>query len=365
MFRPVPTPEDMLIEITAECNHACVHCSARGGEKRNDELTTSEFKAKVLDAGHELGVKAVVLSGGEPLMRKEALLELALHCTATLGMTCYVVTNASFITRETAIELKEANVRKVWVSMYASKPEIHEAVTGIPTSWEATMRGISVLLDEGVNTGFNTVVMQHNYKDLPNLVELAKKIGIDPGSESTPNAEPAISVFRISPAGRGRDNFRQLRLTPEQRSEFAVAMRKAAKREGMVVLPAGWAATRAFPELLTENLKKPICGSVEHCPAGRVKLYVNPVGDVYPCAPLADYFLRAGNVREQELKEIWTKAPVFQLCRYVSDNPPFPCNECAKFVTCRGGECRAERWYDYGDLTIPDPSCSIVAAQMR
>jgi len=230
MHTALPSVGDMLLEITGECNYKCVHCSARAGSKHSREFSVGELKHKVLGAAHEFGLTNVVFSGGEPLLRKSTLFELIRYSTKALGINAYAVTNASLVNKEVAKELKKTGLKKLWILLYGSRAETHEAVTQI-----------TVLVGEGVNVGLHTVFMRSNYKDLPELVAFAKSLGIPTGSEAGYNAEPAINVFRISPAGRGRDNFEKQRLDPQQCKEFAQAMRKEASSEGMTVLPAGWA----------------------------------------------------------------------------------------------------------------------------
>ena len=52
---------------TKRCNLKCVHCYANStGELDTDELTTAEAKVMIDDVG-QMGVSALLFSGGEPV----------------------------------------------------------------------------------------------------------------------------------------------------------------------------------------------------------------------------------------------------------------------------------------------------------
>ena len=58
------------LEITRKCNANCIHCIVNAGCEKQDELTNSEIITLLEDFG-DLGCKNVVITGGEPLLRKE------------------------------------------------------------------------------------------------------------------------------------------------------------------------------------------------------------------------------------------------------------------------------------------------------
>ncbi|MBT3219556.1 MAG: radical SAM protein [Proteobacteria bacterium] len=64
-----PAPQRVVWEITWRCNLRCQHCLVKAG-KASNELTTAEALA-VADSLAHLGLGAVTLTGGEPLMRKD------------------------------------------------------------------------------------------------------------------------------------------------------------------------------------------------------------------------------------------------------------------------------------------------------
>lgn len=82
-------PLIVWFELTRACNLACKHCYVDAGPPRSDELTTQE----VFDALNQLrdvGVFAVVLVGGEPMLRPDFL--PILHHADQLGFIISIAT---------------------------------------------------------------------------------------------------------------------------------------------------------------------------------------------------------------------------------------------------------------------------------
>ena len=72
----VHVPPFMIISITNRCNLACKGCYAQARHKKeNSEMSAARLK-NIIGEGRELGISIVLLAGGEPLMRKNEILEL-------------------------------------------------------------------------------------------------------------------------------------------------------------------------------------------------------------------------------------------------------------------------------------------------
>ncbi|MBQ6400814.1 MAG: radical SAM protein [Firmicutes bacterium] len=70
-------PPLLIASITSSCNLHCAGCYARGIESTSDgnpyeQLTSGEWGA-VFDEAEELGIRFVMLVGGEPLLRKDVV----------------------------------------------------------------------------------------------------------------------------------------------------------------------------------------------------------------------------------------------------------------------------------------------------
>lgn len=89
-------PSVVAISPTMRCNYDCAGCYSRGRPTDN-ELSTDELDALLTEA-EELGVLAVVVTGGEPLLRDDMLDLVARH----QRLLFVPITNGSLVTPEMA-----------------------------------------------------------------------------------------------------------------------------------------------------------------------------------------------------------------------------------------------------------------------
>src|SRR5690606_14681143 len=68
---PGTRPPVVIWNLLRRCNLTCKHCYATSADSEfRDELDTAEA-LKVIDDLHEAGVRVLILSGGEPLLRED------------------------------------------------------------------------------------------------------------------------------------------------------------------------------------------------------------------------------------------------------------------------------------------------------
>ena len=65
-----PTPRFIVWDITYACPLRCSHCYSESGRRASRQLTTNDLY-RVTDALVSTSPRAIVLSGGEPLVVKE------------------------------------------------------------------------------------------------------------------------------------------------------------------------------------------------------------------------------------------------------------------------------------------------------
>ena len=95
--------ESLALVYTKKCNAHCRMCSADAGPSRNEKMGISEVNAYLDMAREVLGLKKLVLTGGEPLLFFDEIIQIIKHARE-LGLTTNVVTNAFWAeNRATAI----------------------------------------------------------------------------------------------------------------------------------------------------------------------------------------------------------------------------------------------------------------------
>ena len=131
------------LNLTKRCNLACDHCYLDAKilkEGSVDELSSDEVKS-VLDNIAELSSECmVVLTGGEPLLRRD-IEELARHA-ADLGLMVVIGSNGITLSAERVWALKAAGVAGIGLSVDSLDPEKHDAFRGRKGAWLKTMQAI-------------------------------------------------------------------------------------------------------------------------------------------------------------------------------------------------------------------------------
>lgn len=172
------------IKLGYSCNNNCVHCVIAGHRerllerKRPLDRTTLGVKKLVIGA-EKKGARAVTLTGGEATIRKD-FFEL-LGFAAGRGLEVNLQTNGrafsvpGFAEKALSIAPDLAFV----VALHHARPVVHDSITRAKGSWKQTVGGIQNIKRQGGRVLLKVVLSKLNYRDLPALVNLAKRMGLD------------------------------------------------------------------------------------------------------------------------------------------------------------------------------------------
>ena len=172
----------LRVSLTDRCDFRCVYCMAEQPEfLPKAELLTLEEIERVCAAFLRKGVERIRLTGGEPLMRRNAI-HLIERLGARLGpgglKELTLTTNGSRLA-EFAKPLAAAGVRRLNVSLDTRDPERFRAVT----RWgdvKKVLAGIDAALEAGLKLKINTVALKGiNEDEFADLIEWAHGRGMD------------------------------------------------------------------------------------------------------------------------------------------------------------------------------------------
>lgn len=88
------------------------------------------------------------------------------------------------------------------------------------------------------------------------------------------------------------------------------------------------------------------------CSAGIISCAIDINGNIIPCLPL--YKIAVGNIKNDNILEVWNQSKVFNELRN-RNNLKGKCGRCKYKQLCGG--CRAEAFYQTGDLLEQDNTC--------
>ena len=151
------------IELTHRCNLRCLHCylgTHRGSPGK--ELRTERLFS-VIDEITEAGCLFLLLTGGEPLLRKD--FPEIYRYAKTKGLMVTVFTNGTLVTDPLVELFEDLPPQAVEVSLYGAAAATYEMITGVEGSFERCLTGIRRFLEHGINVRLKTVLMTLNCRE--------------------------------------------------------------------------------------------------------------------------------------------------------------------------------------------------------
>ena len=336
------TPELSLlaINLTRRCNLECAHCYLDAGilhRGDNDELSTAEVIALLDDIAALDHGTLVVLTGGEPLLRRD--LETILRHGASVGLPVVIGTNAMMLTERRLRSLVDAGVLGFGISVDSLDPEYHDRFRGRVGAWTRTMAGIERCRRHRVDFQLHFSVTDENAHELPSMMDFAQSCGAR-----------ALNVFFLVCTGRAHS----LATLPGNRYEQILENLVQAQSDhpDLIVRPrCAPHYKRIAHQLQPEAELNRISGrESDGCIAGIHYARVNHQGGVTAC-PYIDR--EAGNIRATTFSDIWSNAAEFLSLR----NPALggKCGACEYRLICGG--CRARPLAGGGELMDADDLC--------
>jgi MoaA/NifB/PqqE/SkfB family radical SAM enzyme len=169
-------PLSFDLEATARCNNNCRHCyiNLPPGDKAalHDELTLDEI-SHIADQAVSLGSLWCLLTGGEPLLRKD-FSDLYLMLKSK-GLLVSVFTNACLITEKHIKLFRDFPPRDIEITVYGATEETYERVTRMPGSYAAFRRGLALLLEGGLKVDLKTMSLRSNWHELPAIADFCRE----------------------------------------------------------------------------------------------------------------------------------------------------------------------------------------------
>ncbi|QGU94626.1 radical SAM protein [Clostridium bovifaecis] len=323
--------------ITKKCNLYCKHCYRDSMLKDfKDELTTEEGEKLIREIALS-GFKILILSGGEPLMRKD-LLHL-ISFARKEGLIPVLGTNGTLITEEAAKDLKRAGIMGAGISIDSAQEDKHDGFRQTRGSFKSALNGIENCLKEKIRVQINCTVTKDNKDEILDMVEFAKEKGAS-----------AMHPFFLVEVGRGKDMADKALREQEYISLIDDILDKQLSTD-IELKPT------CAPQFMVRAKKKGInMRFTRGCIAGIAYCCILPNGDVNICPYLQ---VKAGNVKEKSFYDIWKNSEVFNKLRNY-DCYEGECGRCQHISICGG--CRARAYKTTGDCFQEDPMCSVCRA---
>lgn len=332
----------LYLYLTEGCNLACRHCwlaPKYDASGTRYPVLDVQLMRQIFTEAIPLGLTAVKLTGGEPLMHPEIRTILSIIKEAKLRLT--IETNGLVCTRELAADIATHEKPFVSVSMDGATATTHEWVRGVKGSFEAACNAVRYLAEASLRPQIIFSVMRHNLAELPGIIKLGGKLGAK-----------SIKFNIIQPTARGESLHEQDEtLTINELIELGKKVEYQLQPDTRVRLIFDHPV--AFRPLSRLSKSWGICGIkgiLGVLPTGKYALC--GIGEQIPEL----VFGEAGKV---SLATIWNEHPA--LLRIREDIPTKLkgiCSRCLMKSKCLGS-CVAQNYYRSNDLTAPFWFCEM------
>lgn len=159
----------VIWNLLRRCNLTCKHCYATSADSVfRDELDTAAA-LRVIDDLHDAGVRVLILSGGEPLLRDD-LFQLSAYARDK-GFFLALSTNGTLIDAANIELIAAANFDYVGISIDGLEAT-HDEFRQLKGSFASSMAAIRLCREQGIRVGLRTTLTQQNHAQLPRLLDL-------------------------------------------------------------------------------------------------------------------------------------------------------------------------------------------------
>lgn len=206
---PVRYPINATLELTLRCNLKCKMCMFRHGDGENDRLCreelTAEQWAEMARQLFDAGTLNILITGGEPLLRKD--FSEIYKSIYRLGFIVTLYTNATLITDEVMQTFRQYPPHRIGITFYGASNETYHRLCGRADGFDRALAGARALKTLPSALEFRTTLVKENYKEIGAIEAMVK-------DEFGQTVTHSVNVFK-SVRG-GCMPVAECRLTPEQ-----------------------------------------------------------------------------------------------------------------------------------------------------
>ena len=336
--------------FTNRCNLACHHCYSYADPNQEDYLTT-DFILSQIPHLQKAGIRFVIFSGGEPLIRRD-IFEIA-EAMRKAGIVTYLSTNGLYVSEKNVDRIIET-FNYIGISIDGIE-EVHDRFRGMEGAYRKSLAAIDLLQKHGGNAGIRFTITDETKENLYDIFDLAEEIGVD-----------KIYISHLVDSGRGLENLK-IDITPEERRRYvAYIIDKAFAYydegrdidivTGNMEMDAVFFLEKfgaRYPDLRKEMIRR--LRSWGGNSAGRKLVNIDWMGRVKPDPFFPEYI---GDMTQKPFDAIWLDedSKLLKRLREYPRRLGGKCAECGVIDICNGGS-RSRAWAIYGDLWAEDPSC--------
>jgi len=358
--RRLPGPV-VIWNLIRRCNLTCLHCYTTSADiDFPGELTTSEV-LKVMNDLWGMGVRVLILSGGEPLLRPDIY---EISATAKkMGFYVGLSSNGTLITPESINHIHRIGYDYVGISIDGIG-ETHDTFRQLTGSFDASIKGLRLCHQHGIKVGLRFTLTQNNAKDIDSILELMDHESVD-----------KFYLSHLNYGGRGNRNrskdavFEMTREVMTRLFEVCLARLKEGRHQEFVtgnndadgVFLLHW-IQKNYPSY-TPQIKAKLTQWGGNASGVNIA-NIDNLGHVHPDTFWWHHSL--GNVRERPFADIWNDTNDPLMAGLKANDRPLKgrCGSCGHQAICNGNT-RVRAHQMTGDAWSEDPGCYLTDQEIK
>lgn len=252
------------LALTHRCNLRCRHCYLGTAETHHGtphpEMSTEQI-CSLLDEATEAGCLNLLITGGEPLLRRDFTV-IYRHAKLN-GLLVTVFTNGTLISDEVVRLFSDLPPYDVEITLYGATAPTYEKITQVKGSFERCVAGIQQLLEHNIQVKLKTILMTLNRHEFTAMENMAKEYGVNFRFDAA--LFPRLNGDR-APLG--------LRVLPKE------AIAKEIRDEDKL---------RQWKEFFAKVADIPLSNKLYQCGTGLTIFHIDPYGKLQPCVLTTNY----------------------------------------------------------------------------
>lgn len=294
------TPKELQIEITNRCSLSCPQCYKADTVQKDMDIA---LFSRIIDEAESLGIKTLVLNGGEPFEHEKIISVLELLEKYNFQVLC--ISSGMGLSSKIIEKISEIDLDfQLSISLNGSSKEIHSLSRD---GYEISLKAIDELNKMGINFGINWVCRNDNIRDFPNLVRLAV----------SHNAK-WINIAANKLTGRGDI------ISPLEADDYIFLVEFLRNQE---IVKKKFIRVQYCFALLNDLRGFGVNKHISGCPAGTLSLCIDVNGSFLPCTHLMF------PEKFDSILEYWNQSDKVKALRYLKNNKK-NCNGCLKPEPC-------------------------------
>jgi AdoMet-dependent heme synthase len=332
------------LNVTQNCPLKCVYCFAKTNRKAGPELSKQELTS-FLRLLAENEAKLVTFCGGEPLVRQD-IFEL-MKTASTIGLSVSLITSGQ-LAPEYMQMIEDCGVKRIQFSLDGINPKTHNGIRGPGEPHDRTIEAIKMATKNGkMRVSVCTTLRKENREEIVDIFAFLAALKIS-----------EFRLMRLVPVCERTEEFHKHAVSPSDylkllKDLFEQATQLNIKRVSPMLVKTD------EPYYFVDKIQKMGFSSIlrsEPCQQGKSIVSIASDGSILPCSIANIVPCVAGNIRRDNVFDVWSKSDIFRHFRAPSLIEG--CRDCNFVNQCKGG-CRCAALGYFGKLKSPDPGCPL------